>query len=97
MCIGVYEIVFVLYMLALLAHHSFYMYNRLWTKGYDVYTPSKIVLVIDNSDVPQLIGDNGDGESHEKEHFDPLQWLRNGMVWSEHIFIQAFIFYVLYI
>ena len=53
---------------------------RLWTKGYDVYTPPRVVLAIDNSDIPQLIGDKGDGESHEKEHFDPLQWLRNGMV-----------------
>ena len=52
---------------------------RLWTRGYDVYTPHKVVVVLDNSNVPAFVGSKGDG-SREKEKYEPLAFLKNGMV-----------------
>ena len=60
-------------------HFSFIYINRLWTKGYDTYTPNKIITVIDDSNIPTLVGGKGDGKN-EKEKYDPVQWLKNGMV-----------------
>ena len=44
-----------------------------------MYTPNKIIATIDDSNIPALVGGKGDG-SPEKEKYDPLQWLKNGMV-----------------
>lgn len=62
--------------------HAFLFVYRLWTRGYDVYTPNKVVVVLDNSNVPAFVGSKGDG-SREKERYEPLAFLKNGMVSSD--------------
>mgnify|MGYP003385653870 FL=1 len=44
-----------------------------------MYTPHKVVVVLDNSNVPAFVGSKGDG-SREKEKYEPLAFLKNGMV-----------------
>ena len=43
---------------------------RLWTRGYDVYSPNKIIVVHDYHNAM----------SPDKELVNPLEWLKNGIV-----------------
>jgi len=54
-------------------------YARLWTRGYDVYTPNKVLLVINNRNVPKLVGSKSP-DAKEKDLYDPVAFVRNGMV-----------------
>jgi hypothetical protein len=58
---------------------DFVKYARLWTRGYDTYTPNKVLLVINNRNVPTRVGSRSP-DSKEKDVFDPVAFVRNGMV-----------------
>jgi len=59
---------------------EFATYARLWTRGYDVYAPSKVIVF---HDYKQRMGSFDDKTKNNKakgqEHVEPIGWTENGM------------------